>query len=118
MDSKRCSFARLATALLLGLTAAGAGQAGEPHDHDRARQALESGEILPLPAILQRVEREAPGQIMAVELERHDGQWIYEVKVLRTGGSLVKLKLDARDGTVIESRRRAAGAPHRPGEMP
>ena len=74
-------------------------------DHDRARQALEAGEVLPLHTILVRVEREQPGQVIDVELERdHDNKpdrWIYKIKMLRTGGVLVKLKVDARDGTII-----------------
>lgn len=83
------------------------GHAGESHDHDRARQALEAGEILPLARVLERVEQRYPGQVIDVELERdHDGRWIYEVKVLQRGGSLIKLKVDARDGTVLGSRTR------------
>jgi len=81
------------------------GQAGEGHDHDRARQALEAGEILPLSRVLERVEQQHPGQVIDVELEReHDARWVYEVKVLQRGGSLIKLKVDARAGTVLGSR--------------
>ena len=76
-------------------------------DHDRARQALESGQILPLRTILERVEREYPGQVVDVELERDEGRWIYEIKVLRAGGALVKLKLDARDGAFIGSKEKS-----------
>ena len=83
-------------------------------DHDRARKALEAGEVLPLRTILERVEREFPGQVVDVELERrHEranaggaGRWIYEIKLLRTNGALVKLKLDARDGTLINQKGR------------
>ncbi|MCP5267905.1 MAG: PepSY domain-containing protein [Zoogloeaceae bacterium] len=75
-------------------------------DHDRARQALESGQILPLRTILERVEREYPGQVVDVELERDDGRWAYEIKVLRAGGALVKLKLDARDGAFVSSKEK------------
>lgn len=84
-----------------------AGLAGDDHerDHERARQALEAGEVLPLRSILERVEREYPGQVVDVELEREHKdrreRWVYEVKVLRAGGALIKLKVDARDGTVI-----------------
>jgi uncharacterized membrane protein YkoI len=91
----------LAAALILALLGAGASQAGDGHDHDRARQALEAGEILPLRAIMERVGRDHPGQIMEVELERKDEGWRYEVKLLRSNGALVKLKIDARDGTVL-----------------
>ena len=99
---------RLTVALLAALLAGGssAGIAGD--DHDRARQALEAGEVLPLRTILERVERDYPGQVIDVELEREKGveRWIYEVKILRTGGSLIKLKVDARDGSIIGSKTR------------
>ncbi len=82
-----------------------AGRAGDDHDHERARQALEAGEVLPLRSILERVERDYPGQVVDVELEREyenkQGRWVYEIKVLRAGGALIKLKVDARDGTII-----------------
>lgn len=99
--SSRRLRAALSAALLLALLGAGAGQAGDGHDHDRARRALESGEILPLRTILERVERDYPGQIMEVELEREDARWIYEIKLLRTGGALVKIEIDARDGALL-----------------
>lgn len=94
---------------LLALLAATAGPAHardghDEHDHDRARQALQAGEILPLKAILARVEKEHPGQVMEVELERREGRWVYEIKLLRAGGALAKLKVDARDATVLERR--------------
>jgi uncharacterized membrane protein YkoI len=92
-----------------GLARAGDGQAHD-HDHDRARQALQAGEILPLKAILAHVEKAHPGQVMEVELERQEGRWIYEIKLLRAGGSLTKLKVDARDATVLE-RRSLKGEP-------
>ncbi|MFH1493529.1 MAG: PepSY domain-containing protein [Pseudomonadota bacterium] len=91
----------LAAALILALLGAGASQAGDGHEHDRARQALESGEILPLQAILERVGRDHPGQIMEVELERKNEGWRYEIKLLRSNGALVKFKIDARNGTVL-----------------
>ena len=72
-------------------------------DHDRARQALEAGEILPLKTVLERLARDTPGQVMEVELERSSERWIYEIKLLQTGGALIKLKVDARDATVIKT---------------
>ena len=99
----------LAAALILGLLGTGASQAGDVHDHDRARQALEAGEILPLRAILERVERDHPGQIMEVELGHKDEGWRYEIKLLRGNGALVKLKIDARDGTVLGIRGNEGG---------
>ena len=94
--------------LCLGLGAALAGpvQAGDAGDHDRARQALEAGEILPLKTVLERLARDNPGQVMEVELERRNERWVYEIKLLRPGGALAKLLVDARDGAVIVQRER------------
>ena len=70
-------------------------------DHDRARRAMEAGEIMPLRSIIERVERDYPGQIIEVELERDDGLWVYEIELLRSSGALTKLKLNAGDGTLL-----------------
>ena len=103
MRSARKGLKGLAKCLAAGLILAAAqpGHAGDSGDHDRARQALEAGEILPLKTVLERLARDTPGQVMEVELERRGERWIYEIKLLRPGGSLVKLKVDARDATVI-----------------
>lgn len=98
--------ASLCCALLLFALGSGNAVAREPLDHDRARQALAAGEVLPLRTILERVEREHPGQVMEVELERRDEGWIYEIKLLRAGGELSKLKVDARDGRILDVRQR------------
>ena len=93
------------------MTGSGAGMADE--DHDRARQALEAGEILPLRTILERIEREYPGRVMEVELERSREGWIYEIKLLRRGGALVKLEVDARDGAVLGVKSKGDRPPSR-----
>jgi uncharacterized membrane protein YkoI len=86
--------------------ASGISRAGA--DHDRARHALEAGEVLPLGTILERLERDHPGQVLDVELdlERRGGveRWVYEVKLLRQSGALVKLEVDARTGAVISRK--------------
>lgn len=97
-------------ALLLALGGSLPAQADDRQDHDRARHALEAGEVLPLRTVLERVEREYPGQVMEVELERSGERWVYEIKLLRTGGALQKLKVDARNGTLIGSKSRNAPA--------
>lgn len=92
----------------------GVSQARERDDHERARQAVESGQILPLKAILARVEREAPGEVLEVELEQQDrGVWVYELKVLQPGGVLTRLKLDARTGALLKTRGQRAGSRER-----
>lgn len=100
------TLAALAAVLVFTLPAGQASWAAGPSDHERARQALEAGQIQPLRAILDRVERDHPGQVMEVELENEDGRWLYEVKLLQKDGALVKLKLDARDGTLLDRKEK------------
>ncbi len=93
----------LALCLLTGLVAT---DVWADSDQDRARDAVQAGEVLPLKAVLARLEREHPGQVLELELEREHGQWVYEVKLLQSGGRLVKLELDARSGEVLKRRDR------------
>lgn len=107
--------ARLALAALALWAAALAGPsafASGNDDHDRARQAVQAGQVLPLPAVLERLQREVPGKVLEVELEQERGSWIYEIKLLTPAGQLTKVKLDARTGEVLrvhsrEDRRRS-----------
>lgn len=99
-------------ALLLGLglgLACPMAQAGRDGDHDRARAAVQAGEVMPLPAVLERLKRSHPGQVLELELEREDGRWVYEFKLLAPDGGLLKLQLDARTGAVLAERRRDRG---------
>ena len=91
-------------AVMLAIAAVLPVQAGDSRDQDRARHALEAGEIMPLKSILERVERDTPGQVIEVELEREDGRWIYDIKLLAAGGSIIELEIDARDGTVLRRK--------------
>jgi len=98
----------LAVGLILSIAVFFPVFAADVGDHDRARQALEAGEILPLKTVLETLARDTPGQVMEVELERKGERWVYEIKLLRAGGSLVKLRVDARDGTIIPRREQGA----------
>jgi len=43
---------------------------------------------------------------MEVEVEAEDGRWLYEIKLLRADGALIKLKIDARDGRQLGQKVR------------
>lgn len=73
-------------------------------DHDRARKAVELGEVMPLQQILQKISKDYPGQVLEVELERENQAWIYEIKQLSAGGVLTKLEVDAKTGAVIKQK--------------
>ena len=73
-------------------------------DHDKARKALESGQVLPLQQILQKISKDYPAQVIEVELERKSNGWIYEIKQLSADGSLSKLEVDAKTGIVLKQK--------------
>ena len=100
------STMRRALLFLLPLALAGGGAQADPSDHDRARAALQAGEVLPLATVLQRVATSHPGDVLEVELEREHGRWIYELKLLQRSGALLKLAVDARTGEVLQARER------------
>ncbi|VCU70225.1 Peptidase propeptide and YPEB domain protein [Pigmentiphaga humi] len=71
-------------------------------DQDCAREALVHGEIRPLSAVLGVVRDKVPGDIIEIELDREDGIWIYEVKVLPPNGRRKKLEIDARTLEILK----------------
>ncbi len=83
-----------------------AGWADRHDDHDRARAALQAGDVLPLDRVLQQVAQSHPGQVMAVELEREQDRWVYELKLLQPGGALLKLEVDAKTGEVLRRKEK------------
>ena len=69
--------------------------------HDRARRASEGGEILTMTEILKRIRPQAPGRVLDTELERDDGRWIYEIKLLDAKGRLYEVEIDAHSGELL-----------------
>lgn len=91
-------------ALWGGVLAPGPALADGPRDHERARAALQAGEVLSLQAVLERVQRQHPGDVLEVELEREGGRWVYELKLLQKGGTLLRLDVDARTAEVLKKK--------------
>lgn len=98
----------IAQPALLMLLAALAGPAlgDDRRDHEMAREALAAGQILPLRTVLERIRKDYPGEALEVELEEKSGRWIYKVKMLRPDGGVSKLRLDARDASLLGSRNK------------
>lgn len=87
--------------LTLGVPGAAA---SDRRDHERARAALADGQIRPLSDLLAEVERRYVGRVIETELEREDGRWVYEFKLLPPSGRVARLYLDATTGTILRSR--------------
>ncbi|MBK1730963.1 PepSY domain-containing protein [Thiococcus pfennigii] len=95
-------------ALLLAATTslAAADRYDDRYDHDRARHALERGEVRPLAEILQRVAARVPGEVVGVELERwgrsDERRWAYELEIIAPNGRLREVYVDAATGEILE----------------
>lgn len=73
----------------------------EEQDHERAREAVERGEALPLDRVLDAVRLQVDGQIIGVEFEKEDGQWVYEIRVVDPGGRVIEVLADARTARIV-----------------
>jgi uncharacterized membrane protein YkoI len=73
----------------------------ERHDHDRAREAVEHGEALPLDAVLAAVEKKVVGEVVGIEFEKNEGLWVYEFKVVDSAGHVIEVLADAKTAAII-----------------
>ncbi len=96
-----------AMALLLAVAAlvAAAPRLAGAHDQDEVlrdevRRAVETGQIRSLADILNAVRRKLPGEVAGVEVERKNGRWLYEFRVVDGQGRLFDVYVDARSGEI------------------
>jgi uncharacterized membrane protein YkoI len=73
-------------------------------DHDRVRQAVQEGRILPMRELLLRIQQQNAGEVIEAEVDEEDGIIVYEIKVLTSNGRVVKLLYDARTGEPLKPR--------------
>lgn len=81
-------------------------------DHYQSRRAFQAGEVMPLRTLLDKIEKDYPGQVLEVELEREQQQWYYEVKMLSDEGRLQKLIVDAKTGEVMGIKQKKSKYKH------
>ncbi|WP_292064892.1 PepSY domain-containing protein [Mesorhizobium sp.] len=102
--SMRTALVRLAALGMAGLiwaTPFAARAQDDDDDHDRARDLYERGEIEGLADILSVVRAKAPGDIVAVDLIRVGGKWVYRVQVVAADGRRRIVDVDAGAGAVL-----------------
>ncbi len=96
----------LIRACLLALAALppalGAGPARSDDDGERARRALERGEIRPLDAVLAAARAAVPGDVVALDLKRNDGHWLYKLRILGPDGRRRDVKIDASSLKILD----------------
>ena len=92
-----------AIAVAVGLLSVTGGVfAGDRLDHDEIKQLRETGQILPMGEVMASAQTVQPGQLVEAELEREDGDYLYEIKILAADGTVHKLELDAATGEVLK----------------
>ena len=89
-----------ATALCTGTLSALADDAAKPD----VAEALKSGEILPLDAIIKRTTDQHPGRVTEIELGGKSGRYVYEIDIVSDEGLKTELKLDAKSGALLSSK--------------
>jgi uncharacterized membrane protein YkoI len=72
----------------------------EASGHDAVRHAVERGEIRALTDILTIVRGKLPGEVTGVEIERKNGRWLYEFRVVDGNGRLFEVYVDAKSGEI------------------
>jgi uncharacterized membrane protein YkoI len=73
----------------------------EEDDQETARKALENKEILPLSAVLARIEENFAGDVLEIELERKRGMWVYEIEIIDSLGRVRDIDVDGKTGEVL-----------------
>lgn len=99
----RSQFAALA--LLVPLLAPLATQAGEREQNELHRE-VERGEVRPLSDILAVVRKRLPGDVVKIEVERRDGRWLYELRVVDDKGRVFEVHVDAGNATIERIREK------------
>ena len=99
----------LAFLVLAGMVLAAPAPLLAGRDHDNARRAVEEGKVLPLRRILDSVESQFGGSVLEVELDKDDGRWLYEVKLLTSDGRIIEVKLDAATAEVLNAKGAGLG---------
>jgi len=90
----------LAAAALVAATPMADAHDQDQVHRDEVRRAVESGEIHSLADILNTLQGKLPGEIAGVEVERKDGRWRYEFRVVDSQGRLFEVYVDPRSGEI------------------
>jgi len=76
-------------------------RAERENDQNRALEAVQRGEALPLSEVLARVQPQIGGEIIGVSFDRRDERWVYQFRVVAVDGEIRRLLVDAKSGEVI-----------------
>lgn len=69
---------------------------------DCALDAREQGKIRPLSEVLAAARAALPGEVVKIELEREDGVWVYEIKILTGTGARRTVEINAETLSILK----------------
>ncbi|GJM05313.1 MAG: hypothetical protein DHS20C09_13040 [marine bacterium B5-7] len=69
---------------------------------DKIKKLKDSGKIMPLEEIIQKVKKHYPGRIIEIELDNEDGRYIYELEFVGKNNIVWELEVDATSGDVLK----------------
>ncbi|WP_430257478.1 PepSY domain-containing protein [Neorhizobium sp. IRS_2294] len=72
-----------------------------PNDSDRARDAVRSGQIMPLKTMLRKIDATRYGRIIDIRLSRSQSRDVYQLKLRDNNGAIRTLRVDARSGSLL-----------------
>jgi uncharacterized membrane protein YkoI len=75
-------------------------------ERDDMRDAVERGDIRSLADILAALHGKLPGEVAGVEIERKNGRWLYEFRVVDEKGRLFEVYVDARTATIERTKEK------------
>ncbi|ODA67145.1 Peptidase propeptide and YPEB domain protein [Methyloligella halotolerans] len=88
--------------LAAALTVPGRVRGDDDDDHEFARRAVEQGLVAPLAEIAAKVSEQIDGEIIEVELDKEDGVYVYEFKILTKHGRLKEVEVDANTAEILD----------------
>lgn len=106
----RSAAVRFSALILLLAALAGAARGDDDdreHGHrerEAIRGAVERGEIKPLAEVLGMVAAGLQGEVVGVEVERKDGAWVYELRVIEREGRMLEVYVDAATAKIIKTK--------------
>ncbi len=74
------------------------------NDHEKAIEAVKSGEILPLDQILLNIKNKFDGRVLAINLKDNEQGlfgWVYDIRMINSYNEVINLRVDAGTSTVL-----------------
>lgn len=68
----------------------------------RARHLRQSGDIMAVEQILDKVQKSYHGRLLEVDLEKLGGRYVYEIELVDGKGEVIELFFDAKTGELLK----------------